>query len=474
MAKMNKYFQQYKKRITNQRLVLPTELWNNVEEINDENVEELVSSLQVSVSNGFMGVAAEISDFLEASNLLENKPSLKIAVELERMKRLYYMGFVQPTLSLSNKVIKLVNENKLVLTKEEVSFYKGIALGYTGWVSNDSNKLKEIIKDWQYSISDKTLSAERIGFTYALKGRYNFLLKKEENFHHWFNKAIEICNKNELWRSLAYIKIIYAEHLSELGNENWGKAIHQIENFITHSSLIGFNTHLLIRAIILYFKAPEQLINNKDINALAFRYHLLVYSMGLTQAQNLYPLLHRAKLNIPERNILDPYHYDLRSALRSWVNNLDWMGFEKLLILYYSCLGYDVPPPFPTKFPTFDFVASYDSIDGIGRNTSAIQAKHWKDKLTKKKIPDTDAFELGLDEINKPPYNISEISSVYWYLSSSIAKEAQTTLISRVKKTYGISCRVEIITGLDTIVDLLLNVPEILPRIVLSDEWDKS
>lgn len=473
MTKTNEYFKQYKNRITSPKLVLPSELWSKIEQISEDNIDEIVSSLQIAVSNGFMGVAAEISDLLEASSFIDNKPAVKIAIELERMKRLYYMGFKQPTLRSSNKVIELVTNYESDLSKKEISFFKSVAHGYTGWLSNDSIELNKIISKSKYSNKNNTLSNERDGFTSALKGHYYFLKKDEKNFHKYFIEAIEICENDKLLRSLAYIKIIYAEHLSELDNADWKKSILQIEKFINRSPINGFHTHLLIRAIILYLKAPNGLKNNKDINAIAFRYHLLVYSMGLTPSQDLYPLLRNAKLNIPERNMLDPYQNDMRIALSSWIEKLEWKDFEKLLKTYYEFLGYKVEM-LPDSFPVFDLIASCNSIDGIGHNTTAIQVKHWKNTLYKKDLPESNDFKKTLEELDNLNLNISELSSVYWYLTSSMHKEAKIALIDRVKLVYGSSCRIEIITGVNSIVELLLNVPEILPRIVLSDEWEIS
>lgn len=460
----------YIDRIQSRELNLPDDLWQAVDHISEGNIEDLISSLEISVSNGWLGVAAEISDLLEATNLLDTNPSWKIRTEIERVKRVYSLGFERTTIVLSNRILDFIQTSGAQLSKDDCLLWRSTAIGHLGWLV-DSKKLLQDIAEESKTIIDglstsSLLKAERTSFLYALKGRLSLFNGNIKGIRSHFDKAVGICEKKQFFRSLAHIKTIYAEHLAL--SCDWESATRLARNLLFDASQMQIKTHLLFRAIILLLEAPREFVDEKEIRKIAFRYHILIYAMGLTQSQTLYPLLIRAKRVIPTINIIDIDKLDWRLELRRWISQLNWESVEKLLAAYYQSLGF-VVSKLADDFPAFDLLATYRFPEGT-QHVIAIQVKAWHvNRVNKENIPDIESFEIAKRKLQE--YQISHISSVHWYILSGIHERAHSLLKKHVEMCFGSGCTIEITTGVDKLIDFLLDEPEVLKRIIFDDEW---
>lgn len=62
-------------------LELPPDLWQKMDNISPHNMEGLISSIEISVSNGWMGVAAEITDQLEVTDYVDQNVGWRVRLE---------------------------------------------------------------------------------------------------------------------------------------------------------------------------------------------------------------------------------------------------------------------------------------------------------------------------------------------------------------------------------------------------------
>ncbi len=475
-------------RITKREHKLSPDLWEELDNLNASNVEELIESLEKYVSNGFFGAAAELSDTLESCPYIDKNPSWRVRVELERMKRYYCLGFENLMITSSNRVLgylehiypkKSINDNYLL--------WRGTAVGHQGWIISKPNELEKIIKQCK-DIRDKFQNEkdkdDRTCFIYALEGRLFYLRKDYATANECFVKAIRLAENNRFLRSSAHIKIIYAEHLA-LQNE-WEKVVTYANEFLLNAAELQFKTHLLIRAFILLLQAPIKYLINKeeDFQHYVFRYQILLHAMGLSQSQNLNPLLAKAKEIIPKNKLIDFYYADLRTELKRRIleiavkknkkNKKTGEGFEKLIKLYYELLNYQVFK-LPDDFEAIDLIAVYSMPKGE-KSFTAIQVKSGKAKITKRNLSDySGKLSKAKEELETGKYTggmrVKSLSGMHWYSIETFHKHAFDILMRDVENYFGKDCIVET-TNIDKLVDTLLSKYEILVKIIFSKELE--
>ena len=279
----------------------------------------------------------------------------------------------------------------------------------------------------------------------------------------------------------AHIKIIYAEHLAL--QKKWEKVVTYANEFLLNAAQLQFKTHLLIRAFILLLQAPSEYLKNteKDFQHYVFRYQILLHAMGLSQSQELNPILAKAKELIPGKEFIDFYYVDWRTELRRRIQEIakdttDEKGrkFERLIMQLYKLRNYKIFD-LPKNFEAIDFVAMFSSPDGVN-SFIAVQVKSG-DKIIYKK--DIDKYHGKLVNAIKYLENgkytdgneIKHISIFHWYSVKTIEVHAFQELAGTVELCLGKNCAFKR-THLDELVDMLLNIPEILVRIILSKELD--
>jgi hypothetical protein len=472
----------YQNRIKEKEHKISSDLWKELDNLNNSNFDLLIESLEKYVSNGFFGAAAELSDTLESSPHIDSNPSWRVRIELERMKRYYCLGFENLMITSSNRVLKYLStlppENQ---TRDNFLLWKGTAIGHQGWIRSKPIELKRIIKqckDIRDNFSDKVDKIERTCFIQATEGRLLYLQKEFKESSLSFEKAIKIADDNSFLRSSAHIKIIYAEHLALC--DEWEKACDYAKKFLLNAAELHFKTHLLIRAFIILLEAPKEYLTNKekDFQHYIFRYQILLHAMGLSQSQELNPLLAKAKEIIPRNKLIDFYYADMRTELKKRILDLasqkNGEQFENLIGMYYKLLNYKAIK-LTDGFDALDLVAISPSPRGINQ-FEGIQVKSGKNKITL-----ADLLNYGkklLDAKNKlatgdytDGIKITPITVIHWYTIESFYLPAYNALVADVHHCFGKDCILEV-TNLDKLIDEILSKSEILVRIIFSKELE--
>jgi hypothetical protein len=450
---------------------LPEGLWSKFEEITPANVEELIGDLAISVSNGWMGVAAEISEHLQiaASDLLDEDPSLRLRVEIERLKRFSYMGFEETTKSASRRVLNLLQAFQDKLPREDRLQWESVAVSSVGWFLQDPVELQEIIKRCK-DIDGRFATPSRVkdlcaSFMHALEGRANALARNAPACHNSFKIATRSCRENHFWLPLAHINIHYAESLRLLND--WQNATKMAKDFLKDcckDQRNSFRSHLMLRAILLLLQAPERYMSAADFEFNAHRYHMLVYAMGLEQSQTVYPLLEKAERLIALKGSIartDLYHLFLPGPIVDRINAFDGPSLEKLVMSYYESNNFKVNDV-AEALPAVDLVATKQ--DGT-QQVFAIQVKSRRGVTGPDEIPNEVDFN-DAKRLLREQYSVSDISCFHWHSSSKLQYRAEELLNMRVKNCFGSNCGTRIILNDELVSNLLVGRQiEILFRI---------
>jgi hypothetical protein len=451
---------------------LPEGLWRYFEKVTPENLRELMACLELAVSNGWMGVAAEISEFIQLSegDLLDNEPALRIRVEIERLKRFSYLGFEQATKSAGQRVLGFIEKYKNDLDAQDQLVWESVVVTSCAWFVTDPAELELLIEHCrkidEMFVGVSTYKDLCASFMYALEGRHAALISNARRCERKFSKATELCSSHGLQTPLAHITMRHAESLVIL--HRWREATNLARNFLLSSNDSPkrlFRSHLLLRAILILLEAPEDFVAPDEFKYNAFRYQILVYATGLAPSQTLYPLLERARTIVSRKSAtFDIYHLDWREELVRQIKQLEDVDYERLIKFLYESLNYEVKYV-PADFPAFDLIAiSADSKLIVG-----LQVKHNTSELHSKHIPDDVAYDKAKELLEKV-YNISRLDAICWYTINKLDVEAYARLKLRVKNSFGPNCQLETVE-LDELVNLLLDKPELLKRVVFSNQW---
>jgi hypothetical protein len=462
----------------------PEDLWKELDNLSLSNIEMLIDSLEKYVSNGFFGAAAEISDTLESSPFINKKSSWMIRVELERMKRYYSLGYDNLLLVASNRVSKHLESISIEdAVSDDILLWKGTAIGHKGWITTNIGELKHIIKeciDIRDKFQDEGDKIERTCFIHALEARLHCLEKEYKKAELKFEEAIKVADENRFLRSSAHIKIIYSQHLASYGK--WEEAVVYADRFLLNAGELQFKTHLLLRAFIIIFKAPEKILKKIDIDIqyYIFRYQILLYAMGLSQSQNLNPLLAEAKRSIPKNKFFDLYTIDFREELKNRILEIasdkkdKGARFEKFIMNYYKLLGYDEVLELPAGYEALDLIAISKSPLG-DKQFEGIQVKSGKQRVKSDDVKQygknlSDAFKKLSTGKDTNGIEIKPFSVIHWYTIETMYKPARETLNYHIECYSQGKCLLKT-TSMDELVDIILSKAEILIQLAFSNEF---
>lgn len=378
------------------------------------------------------------------------------------MKRIYNIGYDAATRLSIKRTLSCLDKRANEIRSEDWLLWKSTAIGHLGWLTKDESELDRVIHDCeaiQESITADALRQERASFNHALRGRLGFLRHDMSELTRGFEAALELTNRHSFFRSHAHIKVMYAEHLAELGE--WSSAVNLMRQLLSTAAGVQTKTILLLRAIILLLESPKHFIKENEMKWLICRYHLLLYAMGLTQSQTLYPLLHRAVDRLKDEKKIDLYGIDLRADLQRIILDMSWEEVERILEDYYVSLGCRVVK-LPKNFPAFDLLVRFRLPDGT-EHSKAIQVKAWRrNKVRKGDIPDEVTFAQALEQLRKD-HSVASIDSAHWYVFSDIDQHADALLKERIRKCFG--CHTDITKGIDMLVDFLMDRSDMIVRI---------
>lgn len=454
---------------------LPEDSWKKVEEPSFSGVEELINGLEKAVSNGEMGVAAEVSECLElaAGDILDANPVLRLELEIERVKRFAYMGFEEATKSASERTIRFLRTNREKLPKEHALIRESVAISAVGWFLNDSAKLADIIDECRKIDSQFETPRWRslcMAFTCALEGRLAALDGQSPKCLYLFEKAIRLCNENGFPLPASHISLHYADGLRLMND--WKGAVRLAKQFLNEcckDPKTPFKSHLLLKAYILLLRAPETIVTSDEFKHHALGYQILLYAAGLARSQTLYPILAGAREYIRTKSLEFEIDYlDVREELYGRIKKLGFEDFERLIKFLHESMEFEVHD-LPDHFRAFDLLAKSKLADDA--TVIGIQVKaNVGSAISTRDISDDFDFAQAIRRL-KEDYGISQLSEVHWYTIKKIDDQATQRLRLRVKD----KCECQLKTfNLDQLVNMLLDKPDLIKRIGIYDEWKSS
>ena len=202
--------------------------------------------------------------------------------------------------------------------------------------------------------------------------------------------------------------------------------------------------------------------------------------MGLSQSQNLNPLLAEAKRCIPKNKLFDLYTIDFREELRNRILDIasdktdKGARFEKFIMHYYKLLGYDEVIELPAGYEALDLIAISKSPLG-DKQFEGIQVKSGKQRV---KTEDVNQYGKNLSDADKKlltgkdtnGIEIKPFSVIHWYTIDTLYKPARETLIYHIDTYFQGKCVLKT-TSMDELVDIILSKAEILVQLVFSKEF---
>lgn len=463
----NTYFKIYNERIHTEFFQDLNKIYSYIENPVEENIQKLVKCIEATGAHGWFGLAAEITDILNSSGKLDEIPHLKIAVELEKQKRLQYMGFINPVFIAKNNVINLIYKYRDVLDENLMVFFEMQTLGHWGWVEKNHEELNKIITKLNKKLAsyDGDFKSLMLAFNIALYGRYLFLIENIEDAKKSFNDAIDLLKKENLLRPLAHVQMYYAEHLNLYGDKN--KAVEISISLVEKGDKSQFKSHLILKALKIIIENIALLeLRDKNMSYYIFRYHILVYAMGLNQSHRLYPILSAIENLIPENLKIDFYYFDAKEELRERILRLDWEEFEKFMISYYRLLEYEVID-LPGGFPAFDFIVNIKSVDSSSISRMVIQVKCNKKSTVKSDVPGFNNMKKGLSEINEK-YGDIKITHYKWFTIKKITTHAFDELYALTELLIGKNSFEAI--DMHNLIVLILQKPHVLLSLLFSND----
>lgn len=463
----------YEERIRESQLSLHPHLWRELEEAGKADVENLLLDLEHAVSQGFFGLASEISDQLSTDYVeqLEAVPSRRVRLEVERMKRIAYMGYRLPALLACRRVLALIDRYRDGLPRGHAALWERTALGYESWTCESPSRLRELLaacESVHERLADQgVVLTEAQAFLAGLNGRLHTLQGEAEKACGAFEQGIEMLLDARCYRSWSHLQVLYAEHLVKL--EDWQGALKAAWRFLDQAFRLQLRSHLLLRAVHLLLCAPKDLVDEAQRNQLRFRWEVLVHAMGISKSRTVFPLLDRAIEESKEVFGWDHFEFDLMAELSRWLKQLSPEGMELALAAYYRADGYQVVL-FEPGTPALDVYAIRQFRDGTS-HAVGVQVKHWQSRpLTIDRLPNEIDFEQVSRRIGEIP-NGKLPNSLHWYCSSKISSPARQLLDTRAKACFGKSCQV-VHTDLNGLVASLLLQPERLREIIFRVQVD--
>jgi tetratricopeptide (TPR) repeat protein len=440
-------------------------IWQDLEEMDVPAVERLLDDLECAVSNGYFGVASEISDQLRsrAAHLLDTNPTWPIRLELELMKRLSYMNYRKPTIQVADTVLEAVDRAKNQIDPAEAGLWKFTVLGYKAWLETAPEGLSDILSKCATIVEHYPENSYKTilqAFLYGLQGRLYALKKEEKEMVEAFERGIQLLTNSteHRYRSLAHLQVRFAEHLASIGR--WDRAIQEGETFLKRALEFGFKSHLRIRTTLFLLRAPQGMLTPESLHRHRVSCWVLAHAMGLSCANTVYPLLTEAAREISRWNIFE-MNLDLRAYLKDRLCAQEWDAMERVLRTFYHCEGFQVED-LPEGHEALEFLAI--KYEHRLPHCIGVQVKQWKDKVYKDDVPRGSALKTLAAKLREKSYPLPQ--TFHWYVASGIHQQADKELRDNIEFILGISCQF-VWWNVDSFIDeILMSKPETISRIV--------
>ncbi len=438
-------------------------LQGNLEAISDENVEELLEVLEASVSQGFFGLAAELTDRIGSlgREVLDRRHHQRIRLEIERMRRSMYMGFEEGTKVASYRCLELLNRQRTDRNHEAVNLWAFTAYSFRAWMTQERRTIQEALAACEAARDringTRLVRYECSGFIHGLRGRLAALNGNKEKSQREFVEGISLLEAEGFAGSAGYLKVFLAEHLALC--DAWNGACAAARSFLRTASESGLKSHLVLRALLVLLQAPQDAVPRGERTALSVKAKIWLYALGLVQSMHVYPMLSAVRVGLQRDEPLDILEVESLGGLREFLISLSWREMEDAIAAHYRGLGYKVEKTVEGT-SAFDLVATLP-VPPDGCHTMAIQVKHRKGLTTKSDIPDEVTLREGADSVAEP------LSEIVWFCSMGLSRPAQQLLQERVNSVFGSSCKTRVQT-LDDLVHQISSQPRILARILFA------
>ncbi len=446
----------YIERISESNIDFTEELFPILENINKDNINKLLKSLETSVSNGWVGEASELSDSLLNSSIVQNNPKILVNIHLERMKKYQYFQLLNLAKQTSLKVIKLLEVNSSHFDKDTDTFdmWRFTATSQLGWNERDLLELKRIIEQGASISSQSSNNNQKVmnAFLTGLTGRKFLMEGKILEGKTCFYNSISQLSEMQYFRAAAHLRVYFAECIFEYSSvqDSYQLAL----EILNENEIRMFKSHLVLRVFILLIKSNLTDSEKKQKHILNLQ--MLMYAMGLGQSQKVYPLVKSAFELIPNNKKIDFFKIDFRIWLDHTIRGMSWEEYESLIVRYYKDRRYSFVEKLPDNFPVFDILAKgeYNGNELV----TLIQTKHWKTKVTINDIPDGFRFEQAFEKLNKK-YNISSIDFIKYYSLSGMTMDADEKIRRNAEKFINAYVKVDIISRNDEIINFYEQSP---------------
>lgn len=410
-----------------------------------------IAQLEDCVKNGLFYQAAELSDwiaFVGGKQLLQY-PLLARRLELERLKRLGYLGFIDEEKICQEKFCDDYKLDEVLNSSpngelDQVRFDLFTAVGHTLWHTRDKDKKKvietfnkniEICEKLYEFITDQYKYKNVVeAFLHGLQGRQAYLTGKDATeIMGNFDQGLASLNEEDRKKRMGLHLInYYADHLLliyekakkkdiQIIRNKIGQLFDEFENRRLGTPIDGKlqPTKTLLQIHFLVLKLKTLAIDSKGVikdqrdklkNEIEHAKTDLLFTarmLGLGHLNPCPPLLKDIyQFFSDQRNQFDESR--VKEHFKKLLRGIDWESMEKVAEIYFRQRGYEVKR-LGKSAPTFDLLAEFYPPHGDPTITG-VQVKHWGRKFIQSD------FDTWLTGAYKSKHS-SEVSYVMFFLT---------------------------------------------------------
>lgn len=440
------------KRLENENEIVPDDFHMLPKSFDLDSLKKAIGQLEDCVKNGLFYQAAELSDWITfiADKKLREEQYLARRLDIERLKRLGYLGFIEQEKVCKEKICDDYKLRDVLISdpttdQDEVRFHLFTAIGHTLWHNENLDTFSIDICDCEklYSGLTNKYPFKNVveAFLHGLRGRQAYLTERgaTEVMRH-FDQGLGTLSKEDRRKRIGLHLIIdYARHLLLLYQKAEGKdtsigkmvdkLFYEFEECRLGTPKDGRlqPTKTLLQIHFLVLKLSKLNIDNQtvaerqrnklniEIEHVKTELLFTAIMLGLGNLNPCPPLLkHVHQFFNDQRDLFDANR--AKEHLKKLLREIDWESMEKVAEIYFLQCGYEVQR-LGNNAPTFDLLATFTLPHGEP-TTTGIQVKNWGKKFLKSDYQD---WEGGAHDSD---YS-SEVSCVMFFLKEKVYSNAR-------------------------------------------------
>ncbi len=487
------------KRLENENAIVFGELKMPPQNPNETDLKTAIAQLEDCVKNGLFYQAAELSDwtaFVGDKQLLQY-PLLARRLELERLKRLGYLGFIDEEKICQEKFCDNYELDKVLNSSsngelDQIRYDLFTAIGHTLWHTREKDK-KKVIETFNKNIevcgklyeliTDQYKNKKVVeAFLHGLRGRQAYLTGKNAKvvMGHFDQGLASLSEEDRRKRMGLHLIIYYAEHLLlifenakkkdiQIIRKKINQLFDEFENCRLGTPIDGKlrPTKTLLQIHFLVLKLKKLAIDNKTVskdqldklkNEIEHAKTDLLFTtrmLGLGHLNPCPPLLKDIyQFFNDQRDQFDESR--VKEHFKNMLRKIDWESMEEVARVYFEQRSYKVTK-LGKNAPTFDLLAKFYPPHGGTPTTTGVQVKHWGSKFI---LADFKKWLFGSDNSE----HSFEVSYVMFFLTEEPSESAFLDNIKLSRYFPKLLGGIEFIT-LDKAVDKLWQQDGCLPLI---------